>query len=267
MKIDRSKINLMPLISGPIYDQQNIPPAVYSRVESIMLSYETDPAAISPLLPEPFIPGAKPTVTVICNDNQGVDFMAGGGYRLAAVSISARFEGERDHLEGNYVLVMFENMALPIITGREWLGIHKLYADISPFRLLENGHLRCETSLWGHLLFGIDLPNLKGQNVLVRKAASTQSTNTPAFGYKYIASLDGPPDADYPTVMWNDVTIEQLWLGNMGELYYGNPSEQDIGRFAPVIDALKSLPVRSITQVVHWRGSMILRNDKNGRMR
>lgn len=162
---------------------------------------------------------------------------------------------------------MFENRTLPIITGREWLGIPKLYADISPIRILENGHLRCEASLWGHFLFGIDLGQLKGQNLIVRKAASVQSTKTPGFGYKYIAALDGPPDADYPTVMWNDVELEQLWLGDKGEYSIGSPGQQDIGDFVRIIEALNTLPVRSETQTAHSVGSMVLRNDKNGHLR
>lgn len=101
MKIDRSKINLMPLILGGIYDQQNIPEAVYSRVETVMLKYDTDPEAIPALLPEPYTPGDTPSVTVLFNDCLGVDFMAGGGYRLATVSVSAKFDGERDHFEGS----------------------------------------------------------------------------------------------------------------------------------------------------------------------
>jgi hypothetical protein len=122
--------------------------------------------------------------------------------------------------------------------------------------------------LWGHLLFGIDvIPPLKEQNALIRKAASSQSTKAPAFGYKYIASLGVPPDADYPTIMWNDVKIEELWLGKRGEFYVGNPSERDVGDFKPLVDALRSLPVRRVTQTVHWQGSMVLRNDRNGRLR
>lgn len=268
MQIDRTKINLMPLIRGPLWDQKDVPRHVYASVESLMLQYETEPDAIPPLLPEPFKPGKSPIVTVLFNDNNGVDFMAGGGYRFAVVSVAAQFDGEDGHLEGNYVLAMPENRTLPIITGREWLGMPKFFADISSIRIVGDGHLRCETSLWGHLLFGIDIaPPLKAQNTLIRKAASAQSAKTPAFGYKYIASLNGPPDADYPTIMWSDSIIERLQLGKGGEFYFGNPTEQDIGEFKPIIDALKSLPVRSVKQTVHWRGSMVLRNDKNGRIR
>jgi len=268
MQIDRSKINFMPLIRGPLWDQEKLPQSVYASVESLVIQYETDADAIPPLLPEPFKPGASPSVAVMFNDTNGVDFMAGGGYRLGAISVSAEFDGEDGHLEGDYVLVMPENRVLPICTGREWLGMPKFFADISSIRPMDNGHLRCEASLWGHLLFGIDIaPPLKGQNALIRKAASAQSTKRPAFGYKYIASLKGPPDADYPTIMWNDVNIEHLQLGNDGEIYFGNPSVQDIGEYKPVIDALKSLPVRKVTQTAYWRGSMVLRNDKNGRIR
>jgi len=67
--------------------------------------------------------------------------------------------------------------------------------------------------------------------------------------------------------MWSDNIIKRLQLGKDGEFYFGNPTEQDIGEFKPIIDALKSLPVRSVKQTVHWRGSMVLRNDKNGRIR
>jgi len=44
---------------------------------------------------------------------------------------------------------MFEDQTLPILGGREDLGVPKLYADISPARILADGRLRCEASLWG----------------------------------------------------------------------------------------------------------------------
>jgi acetoacetate decarboxylase len=268
MKIDRTKMNLMPLIRGPIWDQKNLPGSVYASVESLMLQYETDPEAIPPLLPDPYKPGKSSIVNVLFSDFNGVDFMAGGGYRLAVVSVEAQFDGEDGHIEGNYALVMPENRTLPIITGREWAGMPKFFTDISSIRKLDDNHLRCEASLWGHLLFGIDIaPPLKSQNALIRKVASTQATKTPVFGYKYIASFDGPPDADYPTILWTDNSIERLQLGKTGEFYFGDPSEKDIGQFKPIIDALKSLPVREVKQTAYSWGSMVQRNDKIGRIK
>ena len=123
-----------------------------------MLQYETDPEAILVLLPEPFKPGKSPTVTVLFSDNNGVDFMAGRGYRFAGISVATQFDGEDSHLEGNYVLVMPENRTLPILTGREWLGMPKFFTDISSIRVMENGHLRCEASLWGICFSELMLP-------------------------------------------------------------------------------------------------------------
>jgi acetoacetate decarboxylase len=268
MQIDRSKINIMPLIRGPMWEQAKPPKQVYARVESIMLEYETDPDAIPPFLPEPYKPGKSPIVTVLFNDCNGVDFMAGGGYRMGAVAVAAQFDGEAGHLDGSYVLVMPENSGLPIMTGREWLGMPKFQTDISAIRMMENGSLRCEVSMWGHYLFGIEIkPAFRKQNIIIRKGASSMASRSPSFGYKYIASLDGPPDADYPTVMWNDINIEQLWLAGGGNFEVADAGEAEIGDYAPVIRALKTLPVRKIRQASHWFGSMVLRNDKNGRLR
>jgi acetoacetate decarboxylase len=267
MQIDRTKINLMPLIRGPLWDQSELPKNNYASVESLMLQFETDPDAIPPLLPEPFKPGETPLVTVMFTDNNGVDFMAGGGYRFALISVAAQFDGQDGHFEGNYVLCMPEDKTLPIITGREWLGMPKFFANISSIRRVDAERLRCEVSLWGHLLFGIEvgLP-LKSQNALIRKAASSQASRTPAFGYKYIAALNGPPDADYPTIMWSDNLLKELQLGQTGEFYVGDPLDKDIGAFKPMVDSLKSLPVREVKQTAYSRGSMVLRNDKNGRI-
>ena len=162
---------------------------------------------------------------------------------------------------------MPEDHTLPILTGRERLGMPKFHAELSSIRVMGDGHLRCELSLRGHLLFGIDVsPPLKNQNALIRKTASSQASKAPAFGYKYIASLNGPPDVDYPTIMWSDNNIEQLQLGKSGDFFIGDPTEKDIGYFKPFVDAIKTLPVIKIKQTAHSRGSMVLRNDKNGRI-
>jgi acetoacetate decarboxylase len=267
MKLDPKKIYTMPLIMGPLFERETRPGLVYANVESLMLVYQTDPDAIPPLLPEPYQPVDEPTVTVYFADNTGVDFMAGNGYRYAMVGVAAKFEGQQDNLVGNYCLVMFEDRTTPIITGREHLGIPKIFGDITPIRSLSNGHLRCEVSLWGHFLFGIDVEPMKKGNPLVRRTAQKRSTDFPVLGYKYIPSLEGPPDADYPTVLWTDNKFDEIWLGDAGEMYVGDPGPDDISFFSTVIDTLKLLPVHQVTMTVHTRGSDVLRYDKCGRLR
>lgn len=267
MKIDSSKYYRMPLIMGPLFGREKLPRIAYTEVEVLALQYQADPDAIPALLPDCYRPAEEPTVTVIFGYYDGLEFMAGGGYRMATVQVAARFDGEHDRVEGDYILVMFEDKTFPIIGGREDLGVPKLYADISPRKTLSSGHLRCEASLWGHLLFGIDLAPLKRQNAVVRLAAGKRINERPWLCYKYIPSLDGPPDADYPTIAKNATKIEQLWLGKSGKVYFGDPGEEDVAYTKPVIDALKTLPMRQVTQTLRLRGSAVLRYDLSHRLR
>lgn len=267
MKIDPTKIYLMPLIMGSIADKGKLPSNVYGEVQYLSLQYQTDPDAIQALLPDGYQPVEKPLVTVMFGYYESTDFMAGGGYRIASAMVAARFDGEKDHVEGDYVLVMYEDDAFPITTGRELQGIPKVYADISPVKTLHNGHLRCETSLWGHLLFSMDLGPLKQQNVLIRSVATKRINERPLLGYKYIPSLDGPPDVAYPTILRSDTKLEQLWLGKSGQIFFGDAGEESIGVGKRVVDALKTLPVRQVIQAVRFRGSQVLRNDLCGRLR
>ena len=265
MDIDPNGYYRMPLIMGPLWKGEN-PRFFYSQTEAVALQYLTDSDAIASLLPNCYKPGKEPLVTVLFGYNNGLDFMAGGGYRLAAVQISARFDGEKDHVEGDYILVMFEDQTWPIIGGREDLGVPKLYADISTIKLLSDGGLRCEASLWGHLLFVLELSAPKKQNSIVRIAANKMINSRPWLAYKYIPSLDGPPDVEYPTISKNDTTMEDLWFAKKGKVIFGNADENDIGHVKFLLDALKTLPIKKVKQALHLRGSAVLRYDLSRRL-
>jgi acetoacetate decarboxylase len=178
MKIDSSKIYSMPIIAGPLFEKGI--PIPYPEVEGLVVQYETTKEAIAALLPDCYEPGADPLVTMLFGYNNGLSFMAGGDYRLAAVQVAARYDGEEDHVEGDYILIMFEDRTLPIIGGREQLGVPKLFADISVIKTLPDGRLRSEASLWGHLLFSIDVPNLKKKNAVIRLVANRQFSERPS---------------------------------------------------------------------------------------
>ena len=267
MKIDPTKIYQMPLIMGPLYDKENLPGIPYPAIENIAIQFQTDREAAKNLVPDCYEVYKKPIVTVVFGYFGGLDFLAGGGYNIAAVQISARFDGEQDHIEGDYIPIMFENKTMPILGGREYLGVPKLYADIPPFKIMPNGNLRCEASLYGHLLFGIDLPLLKKQNRVVRSVASKRVNSRPWLAYKYFPALDGPPDANYPTTTRNDIKIETLWMGKTASLYFGTATDNDISLVFQVIEAVKSLKILKIEQVLRFQGSAVLRFDQSRRLK
>jgi acetoacetate decarboxylase len=266
MKIDPSKIYMMPHIMGPQYDANNLPKLPYPQSENVAIQYETDYEAARRLVPPCYLLDENPTVTVVFGYHNGLKFLAGRGYSLATFQISAKFEGEENRLEGDYIPVMFENQTMPVLGGREYLGVPKLFADIPFIKIMSNGSIRCEASLWGHLLFGIELPGLRKQNPVVKALAGKQINRRPWLAYKYIPSLDGPPDADYPTTTRNDVKINDLWMGKNAQLYFGSATEDDIGPVVNVIEALKSLKVIKMLQTLHFKGSAFLRLDQSHRL-
>ena len=255
----------MPLIMGPQWEGET-PNYLYQHSEVVALQYLTDSDAISALLPDCYEVGKEPHVTILISYNNGIDFMAGGGYILAAIQVSAQFDGDKDSIEGDYILVMFENQTWPIICGREDLGIPKLYAEISPIKIYSDGGLRCEASFWGHFLFGIELSPPKKQNIMVKLAANKIINSRPWLGYKYIPSLDGPPDAEYPTISYNDTKINSLWFSDTGTVQFGNAASNEIGQLKILMDAIKPLEIRQIKRVLHFRGSTVLRYDKSRRL-
>jgi hypothetical protein len=267
MNVDPNKTYMMPLMMGPLDNRKDSGGAVYRKVETVALQYETSPEAIAALLPDCYQPTKKPIVTVAFIYNDGVDFMAGRGYRIATVMVTARYDGERDHTEGSFALVMFEDDTLPIVLGRERLGVPKLYADISPIRTLPDGHLRCEASLWGHLLFGIDVDPLVKQDDAMIAAANESPRGAPLLGFKYISSPDGPPDAAYPLSTPSDRTLVGMSLGRSGRFFFGNPGLEDIGVVARAIDALGTLPVQQVVGTSRSRSSSVLRADLCRRLR
>jgi acetoacetate decarboxylase len=266
MKLDPSMYYRMPLALGPVFDRRMLKLA-YPHVEVLAFQYLTDPDALADLLPDSFHPGKEPLVTVFFSHNNGLNFMAGGGYAMATVQLSARFDGNQDHLEGDYIVVMFEDQTWPIIGGREDLGVPKLYADISNIKIMPDGHLRCESSMSGHMLFGLDVPPLKSQIGVVRALTARQINARPWLGYKYIPSLDGPPDADYPTVIHNLSKLDRLWMGKKASLRFGIARGEDIGVIKNLLDALATLTIIRPVQVVHFTGSAVLRYDLSRRLK
>jgi acetoacetate decarboxylase len=255
---------MMPLIMGPVAARSK--GSTYERVEMLALQYQTDYDAVKALLPECYDPTDDPTVTIAFCFYDGVDFMAGGGYNIVLVLLAAKFGGETDKLEGDYVLVIMENDTVPIVTGRELLGAPKIYADISAPDVAADGSFRCQAHLWGHLLLRAEFGPMNKQNIVVRRIGGRMLSTRPWMTYKYIPSLNGKPDAAYPIANWSDTKLDELWLGKSGTILLGDAGTKEIGVFKGVIDAIRSLPVLKIAQVSHWKGSQVLRHDRSHRL-
>lgn len=266
MDLHHANLYTMPLIMGPLYRRDNADHH-FRRISLYGLQYPADQNAIQKLLPPGVTAARESKVTVMFGYYDGVDFMADGGYREIIIQVAARFDGEHDHVEGDFILAMFLDDALPIIYGREQMGIPKLPAQISPVRIAADGAVRCEASLWGHMLFGIELGPLSEQMAPVRLLAAHEINKRPWLCWKYIPALDGPPDADYPLAVVNELQIDRMAIARSGALKFGQAGSADISVVSTLLDAFRTLTPTGPAQGMHLLGSSVMKGGLSRRLR
>lgn len=200
-KFEKDKFYMQPVFFGPMTTMQNMQgerilhqPA---DVECLGVSFETNPDQIVALLPEGFTSN-EPVVSVQVCEFANIGWLAGHTYSLINISTPVHFKGERDELDGDLILVMFENHADPIVAGRDGIGYSKIYADIPRFTHYE-GIYTAKAYSW-------DFPFMKLQidvnkpaedpDRMMKLAAQSQGK----MNYRYIPSVDDitVPDVAYP---------------------------------------------------------------------
>lgn len=87
------------------------------------------------LLPPGFTIAGEPVVSVTMTYMTEIPWLAGRGYNTLGVSFPVAFNGTQDKARGTFLLILWENLTDPIITGREELGFSKLYAELPPARM------------------------------------------------------------------------------------------------------------------------------------
>ncbi|WP_293450082.1 acetoacetate decarboxylase family protein [Phenylobacterium sp.] len=127
------EIHSMPLGFGAACGPRQLPPGVARApvaFERLSASFLTDPSSLAAILPERLEIRGEPVVTLQFNQFRDVVWLAGRGYSLLSVLVPVRYRSAAETLDGLYQAVMWENMAEPILSGREQCGHPKLFADL-----------------------------------------------------------------------------------------------------------------------------------------
>ena len=136
-RFEAGRIYRMPTHFGPapgprqLPDDVTVDPKRSPRRLSVAASFLTDPAMLEMHLPAGFALAGEPVVTVEFHYMTDIDWLAGRGYTMIQVGWPATFVGRRDRATGKFLAVVWENLADPIITGRDEIGHPKLYAEIA----------------------------------------------------------------------------------------------------------------------------------------
>jgi acetoacetate decarboxylase len=229
----------------------------YRDVTSMTFAFLTEPKALAAYLPSPWRVADDAVVTITYACNRQVDWLAGHGYNLVAVSAAAVFEGEQDQMAGQYCLVMWENLTDPILTGRELQGIPKLYADIEDHTVTDSAW-STTASHFGHKFLDLSVSGLRAPTeaeVAASEAAAEGKDNPMAW--RFMPGISGFGQAlDEPTTFPSENIITEAWVGEASVAWQHLTWEQNPTQFH-IVNALADLPV------LEWLPTLVAKGSTN----
>jgi len=253
--LEPNKRYAMPAHFGPSYTGEKTS-GVYHDCTVMALSYVTDREKLAVYLPEPFEVGEEAVVTVYYVCNKQVDWLAGHGYNMIAVNASVVYRGEKEQLTGTYSLVMWENLADPILVGREFQGIPKVYADI-PEHSIKDGTWRCNASHFGHKIVDLSISNLtpvSAEDIVAQQ--KLQEGKDHPMAWRFIPALGGfgEPAVNELVTFPSENKLTEAWTGE-GEIEWARLTWEQNPTQYQIVNALEALPVLETLPAIVTKGS------------
>lgn len=202
--------------------------------------FRADIDRLEALLPPNFGP-VRGELAVTFTYLTNVEWLAGRGYNTFGVSLPASFLGGDGPVEGEFLLVLWENMADPIVTGREELGFSKVYCELPQFEL--EGLSACAEARWdGHLFAALELGGLGSGTGSWPEPGASQGL----LHYKYLprTGTPGVADAEYavltPTAGGN-FRIRRTFAASEAKCGFRASSFEELPTLHHIVNALAAI--------------------------
>ena len=224
---------------------------------SISVSFLTNAHQLRPLLPPGFELAGEPVVSVFAVYMKEIDWLAGRGYNVLGVRIPVAFNGRKDRAAGPFLMVLWENLTDPILTGREQLGFSKIYCEL-PEPVVYNGKTHCTASWLGFRFLDMtitDLEEVAPEDVVPPIPLRPDDTLRGTLHYKYIPKTGawGEADVAYAVLTPDEVPVtppSAHWRGR-GTVEFHEARWQDLPTQYMVVNTLSALEIKE------YRGASI----------
>jgi hypothetical protein len=182
-------IRRMPALLGPAPGPRNMPRSrEHLRFDgdtlSVTVTALSNAAALQSLLPAGCALSGEPLLSVSVMKQTNLGWLAGRGYNIVALRIPVTYQG----VAFNFTPVLWENMADPILTGREELGSPKLFANI-PDPLPRGNGYACSADWDGFRFLELEASEL-------REERAPPSAAAPLLLYRYFSRVGEWEKAD-----------------------------------------------------------------------
>jgi acetoacetate decarboxylase len=230
------------------------------RATMLAVTFETERAELERYVPEE-LELLAPEVQVAFNQLTEINWLGGGKYNLVLVSVPARFNGKKDHVDAAYPLVVWENRTAPILTGREQTGVPKIFADIEDLHVFRP-HYATSVSYEGNTFLSMQFEAGSPMTGKDLELAKSQFRPLDLIGWRYIPKV-GAPGADLSQFIHFPQWMElEKAYGGKGTLQWTELSVMQNPRQHHIIKALASLPEKKMVQSVLAEGEVVLDTTK-----
>ncbi|WP_181160066.1 acetoacetate decarboxylase family protein [Sandaracinobacter neustonicus] len=214
------------------------------RMKMIGVRMLTNADQLKAMLPDRFELRGPPVITVEANYMTEIGWLAGRGYNLCDVKFEVTFHGKDGPVNGTLVLVRFENLADPILSGREELGHNKIYCEIPEPRLLDG---RRSTRLgWMETPF-LDMAVWDLGPLPEGAGPPFEPDHQGMLSYKYIPATGdwGTADVEYVTLsphteLRKNLSINSLQVGK-GEFAFRRATWEELPTLYHIVNAFAEL--------------------------
>ena len=222
-------------------DKQNLPDNQTDLV--IAVTVLTDERRLAELLPPDCNLEGEPLLTVSMTFKSNIGWLAGRGYSILRTSFRISHQSRtRGRVVGSFTPVLWENLADPILTGREELGFAKIYAEMPAPVAIGNSYAGVAT--WqGFRFFEMEAGDLADTAALPEPDGSFHYKFVPrtgALGEADVAYLEYAPP-DQLATGYGGLKVTRRMLGQ-GSFKFHRARWEDVPFQYPIINALAELP-------------------------
>jgi len=212
---------------------------------TVATGFLTKAEHLARLLPPGFVLAGEPVVTVEFHVLSGLNWLAGRGYSMLQVRFPAKFQGVADEVTGSFLPVLWENLADPILSGREELGFAKLWCDLPPPRIYQN-RISCIASWLSHQFFELEVCDLQdADNEVPVYPGLGVGKSQGTLHYKYIPDTQNWGSAALAHACLSpsgtQVHVERLRLGH-GRVRFLETNWEQMPTQFHIVSALAALP-------------------------
>jgi hypothetical protein len=250
-RFDPRRQYLMPTHFGPMAGPRHSPEGTrfsdpdHRVKETYSVSFLSDEVAIANLLPEGLELAGEPVVTVTFSYMTNIAWLAGRGYNMLGVTVPVHACTEERSVTGPFLLVLWENLADPIITGREQLGFNKIYGEIPEPSMASEG-ITCRAAWLGHQFATMTLA-LSAETPISKTPVKTDDTEQASLlHYRYIPKIGYWGEAAVREIVISPArsasgSCERTQTG-AGKIDFHPTRWQDMPTQFHIVEGLRALP-------------------------